>query len=250
MVLWAPVTVDPLHIGQTSTLSGLLVAAATDSIVSVTSARLTSIDTKVPEAVDAVFTFLSPDSILANTLACCLVTLSMLTGVRALAWVASSPACKAPVVGLASVAVDSLNAWLAHALSSEMVAPLCSLRVAFTFYTVFSVDCIAVEPVLTAFTLFTNGVALAEQAHTRCAVASHWVVDINVAIAVARLAITANNLRLSKVAWATLFTPISSVVRQTVANPFFWREHHIVDCIAGLSKVVLLQRASTRPAVV
>ena len=78
-----------------------------------------------------------------------LVALSMLTGVRALAGVASSPACKAPVVGLASVAVDSLkilitfcsfyfhggfssdmdlNAWLAHALSSEMVAPLCSLN--------------------------------------------------------------------------------------------------------------------------
>ena len=72
MVLWAAVTVDPLHIGQTSTLSGLLDAAATDSVVSVTSARLASIETKVPEAGDAVFTFLSPDTILANTLACCL----------------------------------------------------------------------------------------------------------------------------------------------------------------------------------
>ena len=72
MVFWAAVTVDPLHIGQTSTLSGLLDAAATNSVVSVASARFAAIETKVPEAGDTVFTFLSPDTILAHTLASCL----------------------------------------------------------------------------------------------------------------------------------------------------------------------------------
>ena len=74
-----------------------------------------------------------------------LVALSMLTGVRALAWVASSSACKTPMVGLALVTVSTLkiivshcffyfssdmnlNAWLADALAGEMVAPLRSLN--------------------------------------------------------------------------------------------------------------------------
>ena len=70
MVFWAPIAVDPLHIGQTSALSGLLDAASADSIVGVTSARLASVETKIPEAGDAVFTFLSPHTILAHTLAC------------------------------------------------------------------------------------------------------------------------------------------------------------------------------------
>jgi hypothetical protein len=66
------------------------------------------------------------------------------------------------MVGLALVAVASLDAWLADALAGEMIAPLRSLRVAFTFHTVFSADRIPVEPVLAAFTLVSNGVALAK----------------------------------------------------------------------------------------
>ena len=76
-----------------------------------------------------------------------LVTLSVFTGIGAFAWVASSSACKAPMVGLASVTVAplkilvdifyfyggfsadvNLNARLADALSGEMVAPLRSLN--------------------------------------------------------------------------------------------------------------------------
>ena len=79
-----------------------------------------------------------------------LVALSMLTGVRALTWVASSSACKTPMVGLALIAVAALkilvtccmfyfygvflssnmnlDAWLADALAGEMVAPLRSLN--------------------------------------------------------------------------------------------------------------------------
>ena len=70
MIFFAPIAVDPIHTGQASALSGLLDAAAADSVVGVTRAGLASIETKIPEAGDAVFTFLSPDTVLTHTLAC------------------------------------------------------------------------------------------------------------------------------------------------------------------------------------
>lgn len=154
------------------------------------------------------------------------------------------------MIGLAPIAIASLNAWLANALSCEMITPLCSLWVTFALNTVFGVDCITVEPILASLTLVSDGVALAEQAQTRCAVASHRVVDVNISVAVARLTISSNNIRLAKVSWAALLTPLPSVVRPAVANPLFWRKHHVVKLVTGFSKVVVLKWARTRSTIV
>ena len=202
------------HPGQTDTLTRLGITTTADSKLRVTAALLTAPGSEVPEAVETPLALLSRHARLALTLTSEEVTLGELTGLATLAGQAAvrSVLVEAPVVGLALVAPGSLHPGQTTALSSLVVAVSRPVHVAVTRPAVLQTDGVTVEPRLAPLAVVARSVVETELTHPRHSVTGCGVQEVDVTIALTRLAEAPGNLRLAKVSRAAVLTSVSTVV--------------------------------------